>query len=401
MSVPVSCRKCRGESRREGRAAAGGEPARSDNGLRLLDDENRPLDRQNRSVLELFPDTARIEGGDLTVGGIPAAELVRAHGSPLVVYDEATLRARARAYKDAAPSATIVYGTKAFPNVAVMRILAEEGIGADVSTLGELQFALQAGIEGACLVVHGNNKSREELEAAAAANALVVIDSLEEVELAREAGVTRTLIRVTPGIEADTHEKIRTGHHGSKFGLTPDDALEALRSAPGTEGLHVHIGSQLRDLDAAFHTVRWIAAFAAQARDEADGWLLRTLDLGGGLGVAATPDETEITDPRFRRRAPRRGRPRIRRERRRSTAHHPRARPLAHGTSGRDALHRGLGQALRRRHLVRRRRRRHVRQPPPRALRRPLHRDAREPGRRRAAGLATRSSASTASRATS
>ena len=132
-----------------------------------------------------------------------------------------------------------------------MRLLAEEGIGADVSTLGELRFAQAAGIAGDELVVHGNNKSDEELAAAAAAGALVVVDSLEEVDRARAAGVTRTLIRVTPGIEADTHEKIRTGHHGSKFGLTPDDALEALRRAPETEGLHVHIGSQLRDLGAA------------------------------------------------------------------------------------------------------------------------------------------------------
>ena len=249
-------------------------------------------------MLELFPDTARIEAGDLTIGGIAAAELVRTYGSPLVVYDEETLRARARAYREAAPAATIVYGTKAFPNVAVMRILAEEGIGADVSTLGELRFAQEAGIDGAALVVHGNNKSREELEAASAAGALVVIDSLEEVDLAREAGLTRALIRVTPGIDADTHEKIRTGHRGSKFGLTPEDALEALRRAPEIEGLHVHIGSQLRDLEAAFRTVRWFAAFAALARDEL-GWSLATLDLGGGLGVAATPDEPELSIPVF------------------------------------------------------------------------------------------------------
>jgi diaminopimelate decarboxylase len=249
-------------------------------------------------MLELFPDTARIEAGALTIDGIPAADLVRANGSPLVVYDEATLRARAHAYREAAPGATVVYGTKAFPNVAVMRILAEEGIGADVSTLGELRFAQEAGIGGADLVVHGNNKSGEELAAAAAAGGLVVIDSLEEVELARKAGVTRTLIRVTPGIDADTHEKIRTGHHGSKFGLTPDDTVEALRRSPETEGLHVHIGSGLRDLDAAFHTVRWLVSFAARLRDEL-GWHLRTLDLGGGLGVATAPEERELSIPVF------------------------------------------------------------------------------------------------------
>ena len=245
-------------------------------------------------MLELFPDTARIDGGALTIGGLSAAELVRAHGSPLIVYDEATLRARARAYRAAAPGAFIAYGAKAFPNVAIMRLLAGEGIGADVSTRGELELALAAGITGDRLVVHGNNKSDDELDAAARAGAVVVLDSLEEIERARTAGVTRMLVRVTPGIEADTHEAIRTGHHGSKFGLSPDDALEALRRAPELEGLHVHIGSQLHDLVAARRAVESVTAFAGRSRDEL-GWTLRTVDLGGGLGVASLPGEGELS----------------------------------------------------------------------------------------------------------
>src|SRR6478752_567089 len=99
-------------------------------------------------VLHLLPDTAAMDGGALTLGGVPAAELVAAHGSPLVVYDEATLRANARAYRESAPGALVAYGTKAFPSVAVLQLLAEEGLGADVSTLGELEFALRAGIAG-------------------------------------------------------------------------------------------------------------------------------------------------------------------------------------------------------------------------------------------------------------
>jgi diaminopimelate decarboxylase len=247
---------------------------------------------------ELLPDTARLDGGRLTIGGLDVAELVAAHGSPLLVYDEATIRARARAYREAAPDALVVYGTKAFPNVAVMRVLAEEGIGADVASLGELRFAQAAGLAGESIVVHGNNKSDEELSASATAGALVVLDSLEEIDRARAAGVTRTLIRVTPGIEADTHESIRTGHHGSKFGLTPEDSLEALRRSPEIEGLHVHIGSGLGSLAAAAMAVDWIAAFAARARDEL-GWQLRTLDLGGGLGVALRPGEAELTIAEF------------------------------------------------------------------------------------------------------
>src|SRR6185295_8535600 len=149
--------------------------------------------------------TAAIVGGALTLGGIAAADLVAAHGSPLVVYDEATLRAGARAYRAAAPDALVVYGTKAFPNVALLRLLAEEGLGADVSTLGELRFAQRAGVPGERLVVHGNNKSDEELAAAVEARAAyVVLDSVEELERAREAGVERMLVRVTPGIDADT-----------------------------------------------------------------------------------------------------------------------------------------------------------------------------------------------------
>jgi diaminopimelate decarboxylase len=244
-------------------------------------------------VLGLFPDTARVDAGELVLGGVPASALLRDHGSPLVVYDEATLLAQARAYRTAAPAATVCYGTKAFPSIALLRLFTGEGLGADVSTLGEIAFALAAGVPGERLVVHGNNKSDAELRAAAAAGGLVVLDSLEEIDRAREAGVRRCLIRVTPGIAADTHRAIRTGHHGSKFGLPPEDTLEALRRLPETEGLHVHVGSQLLEVGAALSAVDWTAGFAARARDET-GWVLRTLDLGGGLGVPTAPDERGI-----------------------------------------------------------------------------------------------------------
>ncbi len=249
-------------------------------------------------MLELFPDTARVEDGLLSIGGLTAPELVRDFGSPLVVYDEATVRAQARAYRAAAPDAFIAYGAKAFPNVEVLRLLAEEGIGADVSTLGELRFATAAGIAGDRLVVHGNNKSDDELAAAAKLGALVVLDSLEEVDRARLAGVTRTLIRFTPGIDANTHQAIRTAHHGSKFGLPAHDVIEAVRRAPETEGLHVHIGSQLLDLDAALMAVDWLATFAAQARTET-GWFPLTIDLGGGLGSRTAPDEPDVAIETF------------------------------------------------------------------------------------------------------
>jgi diaminopimelate decarboxylase len=234
----------------------------------------------------------------LTIGGVAACDLAREYGTPLLVYDTATLRNRARAYRDAAPDAFVCYGTKAFPNVEVLRILAAEGLGADVSTLGELRFALAAGVAGDRLVVHGNNKSDEELAAAADVGALVVLDSLEEIERARAAGVDRTLVRFTPGIEANTHAAIRTAHHGSKFGLPAHDVIDAIRRAPEIEGLHVHIGSQLLDLGAALQTVEWLATFAGVVRAET-GWEPRVVDLGGGLGVRTSADEPELSIAEF------------------------------------------------------------------------------------------------------
>ncbi len=183
-------------------------------------------------MLELFPETAAIDDGELAIGGIRTSTLASEFGTPLVVYDASTLTGAARAYRAAAPEARIVYGAKAFANVAIMRLLAAEGIGADVSTLGELQLALHAGLQGDQLVVHGNNKSDEELDAAARAGAaFVVVDSLDEVERAAGAGIQRILVRVTPGVEADTHPAIRTAHEGSKFGLPPEQAIDALARA--------------------------------------------------------------------------------------------------------------------------------------------------------------------------
>ncbi|MDQ3164088.1 MAG: alanine racemase, partial [Actinomycetota bacterium] len=222
-------------------------------------------------MLALFPETARVENGELTVGGIAATELVERFGTPLVVYCERSLRERARLFRAAAPEALVVYGTKAFANVALLRLLAGEGLGADVSTLGELAFARAAGIEGERIVFHGNNKSDGELRAAAELGALVVLDALDEPARAAAVDVRRALVRVTPGVDAETHEAIRTGHRGSKFGLDADDALDAIRRARAAgievEGLHVHVGSQLADPRAHLQAVELLAEFAVRARD--------------------------------------------------------------------------------------------------------------------------------------
>ena len=251
-------------------------------------------------MLDLFPDTAAVENGELTLGGLSAETLAEQFGTPLYVYCEATLRTQARALRSAADGALLVYGAKAFPNVALMRLLAEEGIGADVSSLGELALARAAGIEGPQLVMHGNNKSDEELAAAAAAGALVVLDALDEPERAAAAGVKRVLVRVNPDVDADTHVAIRTGHYGAKFGLAAADALTAVAAAraAGLEvlGLHVHVGSQLDDARAHLAAVEQIAELALRCREAID-WIPALVDIGGGFGIRHVESEPDPPVP--------------------------------------------------------------------------------------------------------
>jgi diaminopimelate decarboxylase len=244
-------------------------------------------------VLELFPQSAAIVNGELTIGGVRTAALADEFGTPLLVYCEATLRAQARAYASIEPDALIVYGTKAFPNVAIMRLFAGLGFGADVSTLGELEFALRAGLTGERIVFHGNNKSDEELAAAAAAGALAVLDATEEVERAHAAGVKRVLLRLTPGVDAETHRSIQTAHAESKFGLDEPQAFEALNEARRLLepiGVHMHIGSQLSRVDESFEAVDRLVRFCDRCRRALD-WTPQLVDLGGGLGVRHSLDE--------------------------------------------------------------------------------------------------------------
>jgi diaminopimelate decarboxylase len=241
-------------------------------------------------VLEILPETARIEGSGLALGGVPATRLAEEHGTPLLVYCERTIRSQVRAYHEAAPGALVVYGTKAFANVALLRLLAEEGVGADVSTLGELAFARAAGIQGERIVFHGNNKSAEELLAAAEVDALVVLDAPGEAEAAAAAGVRRVLVRLTPGVEAVTHRSIQTAHEESKFGLAPDAAEREVERASelalAVEGVHVHVGSQLGRVDESVLALEHAVAFLERLR-----WKPRILDLGGGLGVRHNREE--------------------------------------------------------------------------------------------------------------
>jgi diaminopimelate decarboxylase len=249
--------------------------------------------------MPVLPDTAVVEAGRLCVGGAALSDLACEHGTPLYVYDEATLRARARAYRDALAgypgSARTVYACKANATVGLLRVLVEEGMGMDVASEGELAHALAAGAAPERLVVHGNNKSDADVRAAVAAGAgLLVVDHLQELDqverIAAEQGRDQpVLLRVTPGIEADTHAKIQTAHAASKFGMAPAEigaAIERAAACPHLrlDGLHVHLGSQIRDLDAYLAAVEWLARFEPAAR-------LPVLDLGGGLAIPYTDDD--------------------------------------------------------------------------------------------------------------
>ena len=246
-------------------------------------------------MLDVFPVSARVESGELTLGGMPAATLAERFGTPLVVYCERTLRAQARSLVAAVGNeGRVFYGTKAFANVAVLRILRDERVGADVASSGELAFANAAELAGDELVVHGNNKDAALLREAAGQGAPVVLDAPDEAELAAAAGVERALVRVTLGVDADTHEAVVTGHHGSKFGLPPEEAralvAAALERGLDVLGLHVHVGSQLPDFTAQAETIQRLAAFAASCRDEL-GWETRVADLGGGFGIRHRPED--------------------------------------------------------------------------------------------------------------
>ena len=261
----------------------------------------------------LLPDTAeRQKDGHLAVGGCRLAALAAEHGTPLYVYDEATLRSRLRAYRRALagwpPGGDVLYSAKAYIGVAMLRLLAEEGCGVDVVSGGELELALRAGMPPAAIGFPGNNKSAAEVDLAARRRiGHLVVDSSLELEMVgalRGVEPARALLRVSPSVQPDTHAHISTGQLDSKFGFPIETgaALEAVRQALATPnlellGLHMHIGSQLPDATAHTLGVARVADLLADLRDQL-GFTARTLSLGGGLGIAHTGADTpmEVAD---------------------------------------------------------------------------------------------------------
>ena len=237
----------------------------------------------------LLPMTASIAAGRLSIGGCDVLELTEAHGTPVFLYDEAHLRARCREAVDAFGDG-VAYASKAFLCKAMAALAHEEGMCIDVSTGGELHVALAAGVPGERLVLHGNNKSTAELtEAVEAGIGRIVVDSFDEIDrleaLVLAGAEPQVLVRVTPGVEAHTHEYVMTGQEDTKFGFSvasgaAAEAVERLQKLPGLDlvGIHAHIGSQIFRLDSFHKEVEVLARFFAPLG-------LPELVIGGGLGV--------------------------------------------------------------------------------------------------------------------
>ncbi|MDT7550808.1 MAG: diaminopimelate decarboxylase [Actinomycetota bacterium] len=243
---------------------------------------------------------ARSVDGVLTLGGVDVRDLATEFGTPAYVLDEEDFRSRCRAWREAFSDADVYYAGKAFLCTAVARWVAEEGLSLDVCTGGELAVALAGGFPAERLLFHGNNKSLAELTRAVEVGVgRVVIDSFEELvrlaAVAERAGVRqRVYIRVTPGVEAHTHDYVATGQEDQKFGfsLASGAAAEAVRRVLGLSslelvGLHCHIGSHIFDTRGFSLAAHRMVGLLVAVRDE-HGVELPELDLGGGQGIAYT-----------------------------------------------------------------------------------------------------------------
>ena len=247
----------------------------------------------------LLPDVTVLSDDDTAVGGVSLRQLAHDYGTPLFVYDEATLRSRCR---EAAGTFDfgVAFASKSFLCGAMARLAFEEGLCIDVATGGELDIVLRAGVPANRVIVHGNNKSNDEVERAIREGVhRLVVDNFDEIERLRARVSPElpldVLVRVTPGVEAHTHEFIRTGQEDSKFGFSvaSGDARRAivmLREIHGVKvhGVHAHIGSQIFDFDGFKASLQVLADFT---RDDS----FDELCVGGGLGVAYVAGESAPT----------------------------------------------------------------------------------------------------------
>ncbi|HEX5095627.1 MAG TPA: diaminopimelate decarboxylase, partial [Acidimicrobiia bacterium] len=263
--------------------------------------------------ISLLGRTATVDAdGVVAIGGVSLVALAEEFGTPLFVYDESELRGRCREYH-AAFGAGAAYASKAFLCTAMARVVDEERLGLDVATGGELFVALNAGFPATRIVFHGNNKSDDELRAALEAGvgriAVDSFDELDRIERLVASGCPQPSlhVRVTPGVEAHTHEFIETGTDDSKFGfsLATGDALAAVRRVVASDamqfaGIHCHIGSQVLRLDSFGRAVEKMVGLV-RSIEEATGALVEELNVGGGLGVRYLPEDDPPTIAAYHR----------------------------------------------------------------------------------------------------
>ncbi|MFH8337404.1 diaminopimelate decarboxylase [Streptomyces sp. AM6-12] len=258
------------------------------------------------AALSVWPaSTTEPRAGDLTVGGVPLAEVADRFGTPVYVLDEAEVRDRCRTYRDAFPDAEVLYAAKAFLCRAMARWMDEEGLGLDVCSAGELELAVTTGFPPERIVLHGNAKTPRDLATALRLGVgRIVIDSPGEIaRLAAAVGPDarqKVMVRVVPGISAGGHDKIRTGTEDQKFGLSIRDgyalhALTRILDQPNLElvGLHCHLGSQITSVKPYLTAVRRIVGLMARLHGQY-GVVLPELDLGGGHGIAYRPGESAL-----------------------------------------------------------------------------------------------------------
>ena len=251
------------------------------------------------------------ENGELILGGVGVKTLAAQYGTPLYVMDENVIRSNMRAFKSSMDQyyggkGLVCYASKAFSCKEIYRIAKEEGIGADVVSIGEMYTAKSVGFPMDQVCFHGNNKTRRELEAALDWGVTrIVVDNLTELHtlsaLAKEKGIiAEILLRIKPGIDAHTHNFIRTGQIDSKFGLALEtgEAMEGVKEALAAEsvtlrGLHCHIGSQIFSVDPFVHAAEVMMGFLGQIKAET-GVELPELNLGGGFGILYTDEDEPV-----------------------------------------------------------------------------------------------------------
>ena len=277
----------------------------------MAQEPHSPIPTSDPVQSHVWPHSAeRADSGELRIGGQGVVTLAAEYGTPLFIFDEQDVRQRAREFASAYladnENGTVYYAAKAFLSVAAARWVAEEGLGIDVASGGELAIVIRAGIPGDKLLMHGNNKSQGEIRSALDYGvSRIVIDSFDEIvrvaAIAAELNVVaQVLVRATVGVEAHTHEFIATAHEDQKFGLSVqegdvEEAVRRIAKLPSLNfvGLHSHIGSQIFD-SAGFEIAAARVVSVAHAIYDTQGILCQEFNLGGGMGLAYLPEDDPL-----------------------------------------------------------------------------------------------------------